>query len=272
MTGIMRLLAQVKNGKTILKDSYCTQPFKLADITEDKKDHWLQLMLMSSSPGILDNDHYKMNVDLEEDCKVQLTTQSYQRIFQMKTGAKQEMEVRMRRGSSFIFLPHPATPHKSSIFFSKNRFYLSEECLLIYGEVLACGRKLNGEVFKLSSYHSVTDVFSSDKLIVKENLLAAPDRINVTSIGQWEGYTHQASFICVTNTMSANTLLESIHDLLQYEDDILFGASTLDGNGFCIRILGYKAEQLFNIHDLIARRIVSIHRKKPSTKTSAYAK
>ena len=268
----MRLQAQVKNGKTILKDSYSTQPFKLANITEDKKDHWLQLMLMSSSPGILDNDHYKMNIDLGEDCKVQLTTQSYQRIFQMKTGAKQEVEVRMRRGSSFIFLPHPAAPHKSSIFFSKTRFYLSEECLLIYGEVLACGRKLSGEVFKLSRYHSVTQVFSSGKLIVKENLLAAPDRINVTKIGQLEGYTHQASFICVANLTSVNTLLEGIHELLQKEADISFGASTLDDNGFCVRILGYKAEQLFKIHDLIARRIMSVHTKNVPVKTRAYAK
>jgi len=262
----------MKNGKTILKDSYCTQPFKLANITEDKKDHWLHLMLMSSSPGILDNDQYKINIDLEENCRVQLTTQSYQHIFQMKAGAKQEIQVILKRSSSFIFLPHPAVPHQSSIFSAKNKFYLSEDCLLIWGEVLSCGRKLNGEVFRLSKYHTVTEIFSSGKLVVKENLMLAPQYIDVNMIGQLEGYTHQASLICVGNVMPINTMIEEIHDLLKDEDDICFGVSALPGNGMNVRILGHKAEQLFSIHHLIARHIISSQTRKQPIKTTAYVK
>ena len=101
MTGTVCIKTTRKRDKSILKDSYCTPPFKLGDITEDKASDRLHLMLMSSSPGILDNDHYKIEIHLGEDSHLQLTTQSYQRIFQMTTGATQEMEVRMNKGSSF---------------------------------------------------------------------------------------------------------------------------------------------------------------------------
>jgi urease accessory protein len=48
----------LQEGRTILRNSYCTQPFKLANITEDKQQKELHLMLMSSSPGVLDGDVY----------------------------------------------------------------------------------------------------------------------------------------------------------------------------------------------------------------------
>src|SRR3989337_3932135 len=105
MIGKLNVLAASRNGKTFLKSCFCIQPFKLGDITENKNDHKLCLMLMCSSPGVLDNDHYKIKIELDEGCNVALSTQSYQRLFHMKTGAKQEMELRMGRGSSFTFLP-----------------------------------------------------------------------------------------------------------------------------------------------------------------------
>ncbi len=251
------------NGNTFLKSSFCNQPLKLADITEDRNDHKLRLMLMSSSPGILDNDEYKVDIHLDEDCAVELETQSYQRLFQMKTGAWQQMEVRMQKGSSFTFLPHPSVPHESSIFLSKNKFYLSERCLLIWGEVLTCGRKLNGEVFRLSRYHSVTEIFLSGKLIVKENLLVDPSLVNVSVLGQLEGYTHQASLTCVGSMLSKSTI-ENIHELLLPEANISFGVSALSVDGFIVRLIGYKAEQLYNILKMIAAEVTTVENRRRS--------
>ncbi|HSN61851.1 MAG TPA: urease accessory protein UreD, partial [Ferruginibacter sp.] len=78
-----------------LKKAYFETPFKVANITEDKKNNPLQLMLMSSSPGILDTDEYDIKIDLEEDAALQLHTQAYQRIFLMKQEATQKMQVKL---------------------------------------------------------------------------------------------------------------------------------------------------------------------------------
>lgn len=271
MISELHIQAAWRNGKTILKNSFHTPPFKLADITEDKNDPVLYLMLMSSSPGILDNDDYKISIELDEDCSVELQTQSYQRLFQMKSGAKQELQLRMGRGSSFIFLPYPSVPHESSVFSSKNTFHLSADCLLIFGEVLTCGRKLNGEVFRFSRYHTITEIFLSGKLIVKENLMVAPALTDVNAIGQLEGYTHQASFMCVGNMFPVDPFIEDIHGLLLHEQNISFGISALPCSGFIVRLMGYKAEQLYDMLKLIALHVRTLQKKVPVNKV-AYAK
>jgi urease accessory protein len=237
-----------KNGITQLKQSYFTPPFKVANITEDKNSALLQLMLMSSSPGILDEDEYELKIEAGEESSLQLHTQSYQRLFNMKKGAKQLMEVHLQIRSSFVYLPHPSVPHENSVFATTNKFYLSEGCRLIWGEILTCGRKMNGEVFVFSKYHSVTEVFINNKLIIKENLLMQPLLIDPTAIGQLEGFTHQASFIFLDERTDCNDAADTIHEYLSLQQEIIFGITAAPVNGLIIRLLGYKAEQL---HDLL---------------------
>src|SRR5690349_10350123 len=100
----IHIQALVKKRKTILKSSFASHPFKIMDITEDKRGLELCLMLMSSSPGVLDEDCYNITVELEREAFVRLETQSYQRLFQMKKGASQQVEIRMQEGACFYYL------------------------------------------------------------------------------------------------------------------------------------------------------------------------
>jgi urease accessory protein len=236
-----------KNGKTILKKSFHNPPFKIADVTEDRSQPALQLMLMSSSPGVLDKDEYSFQIDVAENSVLQLTTQSYQRLFQMKEGATQTVTAQLQQGSSFSYIPHPLVPHEGAMFSSKNKIHLSDNCSLIWGEVMSCGRKQNNEVFKFSSYHSMTEIFLKGKLVVKENLLIRPAEVHPLSMGQLEGYTHQASLIFINERADTTILKETILEYLQAESTISFGVSALPVKGLIIRLLGYKAEQLFTI-------------------------
>src|SRR3954462_1531231 len=95
-----------RNGSSYLKHVYFTTPFKVANITEDKTEPKLDIMLMSSSPGVLDGDVYEMKIEVEKNCALQLHTQAYQRLFTMKHGAAQQLNVHLADNSSFIYLPH----------------------------------------------------------------------------------------------------------------------------------------------------------------------
>ena len=269
MIAQLQIQTDLYKGKTILKNTFCSQPFKLADITEDRSEKKLRLMMMSSSPGILDDDNYNMKIELEEDCVVELETQSYQRLFNMKKGASQVMEIKMAKRSSFVFLPHPSVPHESSIFTSKNKIYLSQGCSLIWGEVLTSGRKLSGENFLMSKYHNLTEIFLNGKLIVKENLLIAPKIIDVSAIGQLEKYTHQASLIYINEVVLTKLTLEKINELLAGEKEICFGISALQVNGIIVRLLGYKGEQL---HCCLKKIASFLSQNVLTSKPVAYAK
>jgi urease accessory protein len=124
--------------------------------------------------------------------------------------------------------------------------FLSEGCNLIWTEILTCGRKLNGERFLFSFYHTVTEIFLDGKLVVKENLRMAPDKIEVNVVGQMEGFTHQASLICLSPLCLVNEKKELVLAYLATQTDILFGVTIAPVNGLIIRMLGNRAEQLFD--------------------------
>jgi urease accessory protein len=267
MIADLHIQTKFSNGVTTLGKSYFTPPFKVANITEDKRSEWLQLMLMSSSPGVLDGDRYNLKIELSEGSSLHLHTQSYQRLFNMKEGATQQMEVYLQKGSSFIYLPHPSVPHENSIFKSTNKFYLADSCSLTWGEILTCGRKLsqgpsvNAEVFQFSSYRTITEIFIHDKLVIKEHLFMQPSLIDPNTIGQLEGYTHQASLIHLNGTTKGNSRQDIIYEYLSQQEEIISGVSVTGGNGLIVRILGYKAEQLYD-H---LQQITKLLQQKPTT-------
>lgn len=240
------------NGISYLKKCYCTTPLKVLNITEYKLENAIQLMLMSSSPGILDGDEYHYKIDLEENTSLQLQTQSYQRLFSMQGKASQQMVINLANNSVFSFIPHPVVPQEKADFTAKNKIYLEENCILVFGEIITCGRKLNGEIFKFSKYHSVTEIFIRRKLVIKENLLMQPLLCSLNTIGQLQGFTHQASLIYLNEEVAIKPIITKITAILSNKKEINFGISAAPVNGLIIRILGQKAEQLFDCLKLIS--------------------
>lgn len=248
---------------SFLRQVFMQPPFKILDITEDKKNNPLHLMLMSSSPGIMDGDEYEIAINIAENAALQLHTQGYQRLFQMKTCATQQLDVRLQAGAFFCFLPHPTVPHYMSSFTGRNNFYLSSHCRFVFGEVLTCGRKLNEEAFVFSKYHSITTLFLNDRLVVKENLLLMPKLIDVHALGQLEGFTHQASLLIVQAEIETTVLQKAISHELTLENNIAFGISSLQIEGIIVRMLGQGAEQLYNCMQRI-NNMLTTHTQKPA--------
>ena len=175
----------------------------------------------------------------------------------MKSGAIQKTNIHLANNATFCFLPHPAVPQEQSKFTAINKIYLSDNSSLIFGEILTCGRKLNGEVFLFSKYHNLTEIYFNNKLVVKENLLIEPATININAIGQLEGHTHQASLIVINDDLDLNAMNEFITDHLSQQKNIEFGVSVLPIKGLIIRIMGQKAEQLHDCLKYFATQVSS---------------
>ncbi len=232
-------------GKTYLKRSYCTQPFKLADTTEDKGNGSLHLMIRSSSPGILDGDEYEITLDLDKNAHLQVQTQSYQRLFRMQHGASQTMMVKLAAGSSLHYIPHPTVPHQQSILKSCTRIYLAENTRLIWGEILTCGRKYSGEVFAFDTFHNLIQIYRGQRLILKDQILLRPAAQPVVALGQFEQYTHQATFIFLQEQAEIISLLDVVQEYISGQKNVAYGISQTAFPGFMLRLLGHSAEQLY---------------------------
>ena len=244
-----------KNDKTFLEEGFYKQPFKLANITENKTEGLLRIMITSSSPGVLNNDNYNIEFEIKENAKVHVTTQGYQRLFTMANNASQSMNVYLENNGTFIFLPHPNVPHAASSFSSFNNIYLQKKHNLIWSEIITCGRKLSGEEFKFTRFQTVTNIFLNKKLVVKENVLLEPGKSNIHSIGQLEGYTHQSTLLFINDTIEMDKILNECKQLLSETEGVIFGISMLPANGLIFRILGFKGEQLFDCNNKLAALI-----------------
>ncbi|MFL9829748.1 urease accessory protein UreD [Flavobacterium sp. ST-87] len=237
--------AEVKNGLTQLKSAFFNTPFKVVDIREDKKNPLLELILMSSSPGVLDEDELYFDFTLHENSQMEFTTQSFQRLFTMEKSAFQETNVTLKTNSFLCYLPHPCVPHKGSSFKSSNTIYLEKNASVLWGEIFTCGRKLKEEVFEFKQFQPLTKIYQENRLVFFENLYLKPSESNPVNLGQYEGFTHQLSVVFLNESCDVKNLKKQLDTYLE-DKNCVFGISETPTNGLVVKILHDKAEKLLS--------------------------
>lgn len=247
MINTLKIEVEERDGISFLRDAYVTQPFRIIPVGQYKVDGASYLMIMSSSPGILSGDNHEIGINIKENARLQLQSQSYQRLFNMEGKASQTMDVKMHKGTSFSYVPHPVVPHEASTFKSHIKVNIEDECDLTISEIITCGRKHYGEEFKYTQFQNLLEVFHHDRLIMKDNVMLIPEMMPLDSMGLLEGYTHQGTLIYLnTKNEDVDDLIEHFFSELELLEDVSFGISVLQVKGFAIRILGNGGEQMFD--------------------------
>lgn len=241
--------------QTILKDVYFTPPFNLVEVREDRSNPLLEVMVMSSSPGILNDDFYDINIEVIDGSSLNLQTQSYQRIYVSEKGANQHMNISVGESAYFSHVPHPVVPHKGARYTAKNTIHIKNSSTLLWGEILTCGRKYmgKGELFQFKKHHAITEIIQDDVLIFKDNLYIVPEEINLKEFGQYEEFTHQGSLFFITPKTDVIERMENIANRLSKEEDISFGISKVMNNAYVLRVLGNEGEQLYKLFTQIRK-------------------
>ncbi|MCT3762098.1 MULTISPECIES: urease accessory protein UreD [Elizabethkingia] len=249
MDSSLSIIAGYKQGASYVKDLYVSLPFRVVSVGQRKNDNKLYQMVMSSSPGILDGDRYHLEISLEEGAALQLQSQSYQRLFNMEDKATQQLNITMQDNTSFAYVPHPVVPHEDSNFQSKANIRIGKNSQVIISEIITCGRKHYGEVFKLKRFQNLTEIYHEDKLVVKDNVLIQPDLIPINSIGNLEQYTHQGTliFYSTKENTDRDRLIETVVELAEdKKEELEIGVSAMEDNGFIVRALGHGGESMYN--------------------------
>jgi len=248
MINKLHITAAIKNERTILKDCFFTQPFRVANISEDRKDPRLYLMVMSSSPGLLNEDKYAIDINVETGAELMLQSQAYQRVFKMKGSARIQQQINVGNNASLYYVPHPVVPHNGSTLLAESEFFMKEGSRLVFADILTCGRKHSGELFQYASFTNRIALHFEDRLIYKDNIVLEPASGNTYGMGQFEGYTHQAGFLIADMTRKMeDTFFDSVHDILCTEQSISFGITRAHDHLLAGRILANGGEQLFQL-------------------------
>ena len=82
----------------------------------------------------------------------------------MKNDAVQKLTISMEDNTSFAYVPHPVVPHENSDFKSKAEIRIGTNSQVIISEIITCGRKHYGELFKLRRFQNLTEIYHKNKL------------------------------------------------------------------------------------------------------------
>ena len=74
-----------------------------------------------------------------------------------------------------------------------------------------------------------------------------PSEMDLTTMGQWEDFTHQATIFIYDQQLEEDHLLELLEKALKDDEGVEYGITTTVVGGIVIRIVGHGGEQLYNI-------------------------
>lgn len=246
-TSKLQLITGIKNGKTILKHLFFTAPFKIISPFYDEYET-IKVMLLSVSAGIMEGDVQEIKVIVSKDTKMELSSQSYEKIHKMKHGcAIRKTEIYVESHAFLNYNPLPVIPYKDSSFENRLDVELQDGTSAFQMcEILTCGRSACKERFEYHYYHSIVHVRKKGILVYRDNTRFNPKQTEMNGTGMYEGYTHLAMLL-LYNMNKKEGWIVKVRKLLDSYQNIEGGATCIQDEGYLVRILGNNAQELQKI-------------------------
>ena len=259
--------ASSKSGRTFIKDSFFTSPFKIMKPFQ-KDDGGISVFQQTASPGILAGDRQEHNIIVEKAASLEIVSQSFEKIFKMEENELAERKIcaKVGEGAALIYAPNPCIPFAKSNFHSSTKITLAKDSRLIYEDCICAGRVAGGEVFDFTRYKNMIEIWREGRLIFRENLFLEgsdgqthPERKALLQGKTMFGdFTHCGSMLIFG--YSKITSLEKLRSALGLEEKLLYTEEKAKSNpqkiqievteneygDFIIRCLSNRAESIQN--------------------------
>ncbi|QCJ45437.1 urease accessory protein UreD (plasmid) [Bacillus sp. S3] len=257
-TGVLRLGSEARDGKTIGKDVYFQGAFKVMRPIYHDDSGQACYYILNPGGGYLDGDRYQMNISLEKQAKLTLTTQSATKIYKSPHSyAYQEAEFRLKEGSYLEYIPDPLIGYRHARYKQKNVFYLEKGCSLLYSDIITPGWSPDGDQFSYDWLQLINEIYMDDELVVFDHIKLNPASKNMDGIGLMEGYSHLGSMMVIEEKTNPD-LLDRLYQTLPHDpNECKIGMSMLSVPGFTIRVLANTTqtiEKIFaDVHSVLSQ-------------------
>ncbi len=245
MESAIKVNAEREGLQTVLKESFHSAPYKLTYYGSPTFHEHLEMIIMSASPGVMDEDILNIDVHVKKSAQLKMYTQSFNKVHPMKSGAYQNTKVVVEKNAILQYIPHPVTPFKDSIFNAKNELHLDKDGVLIWGDIICSGRVHMDESFVFTRLHTVSKLYRNKKLIYVDNQFLSPKQQPIQKLLFFEGYTHQATLI-FSASFAKELKLELDEILAQEYEDITYGFTHPADDIVLFRALGTNGELLYD--------------------------
>lgn len=249
-------------GSTQLDQYFVSPPFKVMTLP-NLDAHWnnaLNAMQMSSSPGLLAGDLLDIEMTIADNTALSLTTQAFTRVQSMNEGdyATQRTCIKLGKNSHLFYLPHPLVLHKDSGFKQTTEIEMDEHAELIYGEIVAIGRVLNGERFAFRHFASYLRISHQNRPLITDRIQWLPAKMALTSLSQMEDFSHQGSLTYINlakSPLEIKVIVSELQALIAEQSEMLIGVSQLNEGGLIIRVLAHRADIIQHLFERIGQSL-----------------
>lgn len=187
--GVCHLTAAAQNGRTVLRENYCTAPFKV--MRPFREGNRTKAVLMTASAGILSGDRQELRFTVGDGADLTVTGQGYTKLFCCENEPSgQCITASVAPGGALRYLPRPVTPFGGSDFSGRAEVSLTAGSRLVWSEIVSAGRIGMGERFRMKRYHSRLLVKREGVPVFLDHCLLTPERTDYSSAGFFDGYSH----------------------------------------------------------------------------------
>ena len=205
-----------RQGRTIIRHSYCEVPFKITRLLDTGTPEVAHLILMQCTAGLFSGDDLECTICVESGAHVVLTQQSATKIHppgnsQNGRAARQDMRIYVESGASLAFELEPIIPFAGSRYRQRTRIEVEPGGRLVYWEGLMAGRIGKDEAWKFAEYSSEIKFLADHKLCYLERYsLGSAEPPLSAWIMKNAGYV--GTGLCFRE--NAKDLIEPLHDAM----------------------------------------------------------
>ncbi len=218
-----------------------------------------QVSYLIVNPGgaCLRGDRYEIDIALERDARVLLTTQSATKVYRTPGGgAAQDMRLRLGPGAVLEYVPDQLILYRGATYRQDTTIEMHPSASLVMYEIVTPGWSPDGAVFRYDELRMRTRIVRGGELLAVDNLLARPgaDGAGLSGIGFMDGRTHLGSLTVVDPRVDA-ALVDEIADLCGQRPAVQAGITALAGPGLVLRCLADETDELRSLFDLVVAHL-----------------
>lgn len=260
-TGELRLAVGRRGGRGVATSQYYQGALRVI------RPHYLDASgqvaytIVNPGGGYLGGDVYDVDIQVEEQARLLLTTQSATKIYRTPGApAVQCTRIRLGPGASLEYVPDQLIAYRDATYRQQTVVELAADSSLVMCDVVTPGWSPDGQPFRYEEVRLRNEIRWDGRLLVLDNLLIRPGDPASPLSGMLflEDYSHLGSMLVVDPRVD-DGLVQELQDLLAPMDPGgQLGLSLLNGPGFALRALsrstGALKKMLFAAVDLLRHR------------------
>ncbi|MGN7386106.1 urease accessory protein UreD [Sporosarcina sp. SAFN-015] len=239
------MVFEPRRGYTRLTHVFQQPPLKASRELYEGNDPTATVYLMESSGGMVAGDRNDISIRLLPGSKARIIQQSALKVYRSHTGETcvQSIDVEVAEDARLEWMPEVIIPFADSKFQMETTIRLAKGSTLLWGEILAPGREMRGEVFDFSSLKSMMKIYVDEELLAFDSIHFVPENLHLHKLGLLEEALYVGSIWLVSDEADKIDL-RAIQEAMNVGDGLRAGVTRLAGNAVHCRFLGVNQWRL----------------------------